>query len=170
MRTGTEAPHMSLVENAGTSEQDANGKMRRSKRTFRKLSVYSSNQGCNAYVPAGGHRGQACGACKEKGEQAMNAGAEIKKKMDDSKKLRTLSDMIFNLSIDQERAAVIADEIDQNYFELDDDSYKILSFEKTGIEFDILEDYIIRMGDALDEINKMLCAWRLQCDEKGGAA
>lgn len=100
----------------------------------------------------------------------MNAGAEIEKKMDDSKKLRILSDMIFNLSVDHERAAVIADEIDQNYFELDDDSYKILSFEKTGIEFDILEDYIIRMGDALDKINKMLCAWRMQSDEKGGAA
>lgn len=100
----------------------------------------------------------------------MNAGAAVEKRTDDSTKLGILSDMILNLSVDQERAAVIAAEIDQNYFELDDNSYKILSFEKTGIEFDILEDYIIRMGEALNEINKMLCAWRIQSDEKGGAA
>lgn len=99
----------------------------------------------------------------------MNTGAAVEKRTDDSTNLRLLSDMIFNLSIDQERAAVIADEIDQNYFELDDDSCKCLFFEKTGIEFDILEDYIIRMGKALNEINKMLCAWRIQSDEKGGA-
>ena len=100
----------------------------------------------------------------------MNAGAEIEKRMDDSTNLRVLSDMVFNLSIDQERAAVIADEINQDYFGLDDDYYKIYFFKKTGIEFDILEDYIIRMGEALNEINEMLRAWRIQSDEKGGAA
>ena len=100
----------------------------------------------------------------------MNAGAGIEKKMEDSGKIRILSDMIFNLSIAQERAAVIAAEIDQGYFELDDDSSKILFYTKAGIEFDILEDYIGRMGEAIKEINEMIHVFGKRCDKKGGAA
>lgn len=90
--------------------------------------------------------------------------------MKDFEKIRILDDAILSLEIDQERAAVMADRIDQGYFDLDDDCYKIHHFGKAGIEFDILSDYIIRMGEKLTEVRKMLREWHSLDREKGGAA
>lgn len=89
--------------------------------------------------------------------------------MKDSEKIKILDGMILSLETDQERAAVIAGNIDQNYFDLNDDRYKLYYFNKTDIEFDILQDYIIRMGDKLNEVRKMLREWLGTCEEKGGA-
>lgn len=80
--------------------------------------------------------------------------------MKDSEKIRILDDVILNLEINQERAAVMADSIDQGYFDLTDDQHKLYYFGKTGIKFDILQDYIIWMGDQLNEARKMLREWR----------
>lgn len=89
--------------------------------------------------------------------------------MKDSEKIRKLDDMIFNLAIDYERAAVMADEIGQSYFDLNDDYSKLCYFGKTGVEFAILSDYVIRIGDQLTEVKKMIREWRGSCEEKGGA-
>lgn len=88
--------------------------------------------------------------------------------MKDFEKIRILDDAILNLEINHERAAVTADRIDQSYFDLNDDYYKLHSFDKTRIEFDILSDYIIQMGNKLNEIRKMLREWHRPCEEEGG--
>ncbi|MEZ3506866.1 MAG: hypothetical protein K1W10_07990 [Lachnospiraceae bacterium] len=83
---------------------------------------------------------------------------------------RTISDMIFHLSIDHERAVLMADEISHDYFGIKDDSNRIHYFASTAIKFNILDDYIYRMEEKIDEINKIIRAHRKQCDMEGGAA
>ena len=80
--------------------------------------------------------------------------------MTDKEKLLKLDDMILELEIAQERARVIASDIGQEYFDLDDDRYKLYYFKQTDIKFDILQDYIVKVDDMLAEIRKNLRDWR----------
>ena len=50
----------------------------------------------------------------------------------------------------------MASNIDQEYFDLSEDSHKLHYFNHYGIEFDILFDYVCRIGDQLEEIRKLL--------------
>lgn len=80
--------------------------------------------------------------------------------MTDKEKLLKLDDMILELEIAQERARVIASDIGQEYFDLDDDRYKLYYFKQTDIKFDILQDYIVKVDDMLAEIRTNLRDWR----------
>ena len=80
--------------------------------------------------------------------------------MTDKEKLLKLDDMILELEIAQERARVMASDIGQEYFDLDDDRYKLYYFKQTDIKFDILQDYIVKVDDMLAEIRKNLRDWR----------
>ena len=76
--------------------------------------------------------------------------------MTDHDKLLKLDDLILELEISQEKACVMASNIDQEYFDLSEDSHKLHYFNHYGIEFDILFDYVCRIGDQLEEIRKLL--------------
>ena len=80
--------------------------------------------------------------------------------MTDKEKLLKLDDIILELEIAQERARVMASDIGQEYFDLDDDMYKLYYFKQTDIKFDILQDYIVKVDDMLAEIRKNLRDWR----------
>lgn len=80
--------------------------------------------------------------------------------MNDKEKLLKLDDMILELEIAQERARVMASDIGQEYFDLDDDRYKLYYFKQTDIKFDILQDYIVKVDDMLAEMRKSLRDWR----------
>ena len=81
-----------------------------------------------------------------------------------------LDDIILDLETDQEKAALIAGDIDQSYFGPDDDRAKHYLFDRTRIEFDILFDYIAQMGNKLNDVRKMLREWREPCGEEGGVS
>lgn len=56
----------------------------------------------------------------------------------DHDKSLKLDDLILELEVSQERARVMASNINQEYFDLREDSYKLYYFNHYGIEFDIL--------------------------------
>lgn len=86
-----------------------------------------------------------------------------------SEKIVILDDAILSLEFDQEKAKLMAGNISQDYFDLDDNQSKLLCFNKTRIEFDILFDYIAQMGNKLNEVRKMIREWDKPCKEEGGA-
>lgn len=86
--------------------------------------------------------------------------------MKDFETIKKLDDLILDLEISQEKANVISDDIDQGYFDLNDDGYKLYRFCHASTEFGILRDYIIQIGGTLKKIRGMLLEWR---GEKGDA-
>ncbi len=88
--------------------------------------------------------------------------------MKNTEKIRILDDVIFNLSIYQERVVLMTDYIDQEYFELKDDDEKLYCFYRTEIMFDILLDYITLINEKLTETREMIREWRTTDGEGGG--
>lgn len=76
--------------------------------------------------------------------------------MEDKEKIRNINDLIQDLEISQERARVMASNIDQCYFDLQKDCLKLAYFEHYSIEFDILAEYVYKMGEQLKEIRELL--------------
>ncbi len=76
--------------------------------------------------------------------------------MVDSNKLRELDDLISDMELNQERAHVMAFIIDQNYFDLDEDSFKLHYFQNASIEHDILFDYVVANVELLNKAREML--------------
>ena len=87
-------------------------------------------------------------------------------KMKDSEKIRILDDEIMNLEIIHERIKLMGDNIDQDYFSLNDDYCKLHYFDKAKIESDIISDYVSQMSDRLKKIRRMLREWKGVKEEK----
>lgn len=80
--------------------------------------------------------------------------------MKDSEKIRILDDMILSLEVASEKAAVMINTLDQDYFSLNRDCDKLYFFDKAVIQNEILLDYVFQIGDKLGEARKMLREWR----------
>lgn len=76
--------------------------------------------------------------------------------MEDKEKIRNINDLILSLEVSQERARVMASNIDQYYFDLQKDCFKLFYFEHCSIEFDILSEYVYKMGEQLKKIRELL--------------
>lgn len=86
--------------------------------------------------------------------------------MKDSEKIRMLDDGIMDLEIANERITVMVDRVDREYFDLRDDYCKLHYFAEAKIEFDIISDYVIRMGNELKKYRRMLREWSGANEEK----
>ena len=76
--------------------------------------------------------------------------------MEDKEKIRNIDDLTLDLEVSHERARVMVSNIDQYYFDLKEDNFKLFYFEHYGIEFGILAEYVYKMGDQLKEIRELL--------------
>lgn len=79
--------------------------------------------------------------------------------MKDSEKIRILDDTILALEAANEKAAVMINALDQDYFSLDKDGDKLYFFDKAETQCNILLDYICQIGDMLYETRKKLSEW-----------
>lgn len=71
-------------------------------------------------------------------------------------KMIEISNRLQELSIFQERAFTICDEINQDYFDLDKDVDKLLYFERYRIMNDILFDYLVRMDEQIGNLQRFI--------------
>lgn len=76
--------------------------------------------------------------------------------MSEKEKLNKLDDMISDMEMFQERANAMAGILNQDYFDLNDDKFKVFYFEKASIEHDILFDYVYRTLELLRQARKLL--------------
>lgn len=79
--------------------------------------------------------------------------------MKDSEKIRILDDMILSLEAAQEKAAVMINTLDQDYFSLNKDCDKLYFFDRAETQHNILLDYVFQIGEKLYEARKMLSEW-----------
>lgn len=79
--------------------------------------------------------------------------------MKDSEKIRILDDTILSLEVAHEKAAVMINALDQDYFSLNEACDKLYFFDRADTQCDILLDYVFQIGDMLDEARKMLREW-----------
>lgn len=82
--------------------------------------------------------------------------------MKDSEKIRILDDTILSLEIANEKAAVMVNALDQDYFSLNEDCDKLYFFDKAVTQHNILMDYVWQIGNTLDEARKMLREWKAE--------
>lgn len=80
--------------------------------------------------------------------------------MKDSEKIRILDDTILFLEVAHEKATVMINTLDQDYFSLNKDCDKLYLFDKAVTQNEILLDYVFQIGDKLGETRKMLREWR----------
>lgn len=71
-------------------------------------------------------------------------------------KMIEISNRLSELSICQERAFAICDEIDRGYFDLGDNKDKLFYFERYKIMNDILFDYLGRMDQQLGCLQRFI--------------
>lgn len=71
-------------------------------------------------------------------------------------KMIEISNRLQELDIFRERAFVICDEINQDYFDLDRDADKLLYFERYRIMNDILFDYLVRMDEEIGNLQRFV--------------
>lgn len=79
--------------------------------------------------------------------------------MKDSEKIRILDDTILSLEAASEKAAVMINALDQDYFSLNEDGDKIYFFDRAVTQHNILTDYVWQIGNMLNEARKMLSEW-----------
>lgn len=76
--------------------------------------------------------------------------------MTEKEKIRKLDDLILVMEVNQEKARVMASNIDQNFFEENRDQIKLYLFDHYSVEFDILFDYIIQNFALLQQGRELL--------------
>lgn len=76
--------------------------------------------------------------------------------MTEKEKLRELDDLIADMETYQERAIVMISILDQDYYDLKEDNFKLYYFEKASTEHDILFDYVSRNVELLKRARELL--------------
>lgn len=76
--------------------------------------------------------------------------------MTDKEKLLEIDDLILDMELNQEKARVMASNLDQGYFDLTKDTFKLFYFEKASTEFDILFDYVFENVELLRKVRELL--------------
>lgn len=74
--------------------------------------------------------------------------------------LLALDDLILGMEVVQEKAAVMASLLDDNYFSIMDDSFKLHGFEAARTEHNILLDYIYQSVKLLQRVRELLSGER----------
>lgn len=86
--------------------------------------------------------------------------------MKDSEKIRILDDTILALEVANEKAAVMINALDQDYFSLNEACDKLYFFNKAETQCNILLDYICQIGDTLYETRKKLSEWSAEKEKE----
>lgn len=67
-----------------------------------------------------------------------------------------IDNLVLEMEVNQEKAFAIVSAIDQEYFDLDKDQYKLYYFDKASTYMDILQDYVYANVVLLEKAREFL--------------